>query len=66
MKTGSKSNFHFHFPFFLLRNCNGIVGGGYDEEVHRDLTAALAYVAGFSEEEGNIIGKANQWLDDPT
>ncbi len=26
----------------------------------------MAYVAGFSEEEGNIIGKANQWLYDPT
>jgi len=41
-------------------------GGGYDEEVHRDLTAALAYVAGFSEAQGNAIGKADQWLDDPT
>lgn len=39
--------------------------GGYDEEVHRDLTAALAFVVGFSEEQGNIIGAANQWLDDP-
>jgi RHS repeat-associated protein len=40
-------------------------GGGYEEDVHRDLTAALAYVVGFSEGQGNIIGGANQWLDDP-
>jgi hypothetical protein len=39
-------------------------GGGYDEEVHRDLTAALAYVVGFSEQQGNAIGNADQWLDE--
>jgi len=40
------------------------LGGGYDEEVHRDLTAALAVVVGFSEQQGNVIGNADQWLDD--
>ncbi len=40
-------------------------GGGYEEDVHRDLTAALAVVVGFSEAQGNVIGNANQWLDDP-
>ncbi|MEW6362549.1 MAG: hypothetical protein AB1477_10605, partial [Acidobacteriota bacterium] len=38
--------------------------GGYDEEVHRDLTAALAYVVGFSEQQGNQIANADQWLDE--
>jgi len=37
--------------------------GGYDEEVHRDLTAALAYVVGFTEQQGNSIGNANQDVD---
>ncbi|KXK02147.1 MAG: cell well associated RhsD protein [Acidobacteria bacterium OLB17] len=38
--------------------------GRYDEDVHRDLVAALAYVVGFSESQGNTIANADQWLDD--
>jgi RHS repeat-associated protein len=38
--------------------------GNYEEDVHRDLTAALAYAVGFSEEQSDIIGRADQWIDD--
>jgi len=38
--------------------------GKYEEDVHRELTAVLAYAAGFTREQGQIIGRANQWVDD--
>ena len=41
------------------------VTGGYDEEVHRDLTVLLAFAAGFTQKQAEAIGNATQWLDDP-
>jgi len=40
------------------------VTGGYDEEVHRDLTVLLAFAAGFSQKQAEAIGDATQWPDD--
>lgn len=39
--------------------------GGYEEDVHRDLTVLLAQAVGFSREQANLIGKSNQWCDEP-
>ncbi len=41
------------------------VTGGYDEEVHRDLTVLLAFAAGFTQKQAEAIGNATQWPDDP-
>ena len=38
--------------------------GKYEKDVHVDLTAALAYAAGFSRKQANVIARANQWVDD--
>lgn len=38
--------------------------GRYEEEVHRDLTVALAYLVGFSGEQAKAIGNANQHIDE--
>lgn len=38
--------------------------GKYEEDVHKDLTAALAYAAGFSQNQSEIIGRSNQHVDD--
>jgi RHS repeat-associated protein len=38
--------------------------GGYDEDVHRDLTEVLALAAGFSARHARGIANATQWPDD--
>jgi RHS repeat-associated protein len=38
--------------------------GRYEEDVHRDLTTALAYAAGFSMSEATTIGNRDQRVDD--
>lgn len=38
--------------------------GLYEDDVHRDLTVALAYAAGFSMKDAKIIGKWDQDVDD--
>jgi len=40
--------------------------GGYDRDVHVDLTAMMALAVGFSQQQADIIANSNQWLDDPS
>jgi RHS repeat-associated protein len=38
--------------------------GLYEEDVHRNLTAVLAFAAGFGHETARAIGAATQWVDE--
>jgi RHS repeat-associated protein len=58
-QTLNKYRYGLNNPFRYIDQ-NGL----YERDVHQELTAALAYSAGFSQSEAARIGQADQYVDD--